>query len=88
MSDPLYFVSFCGKVGHGTKDCDEKEEEGEQDIKYGGWLKTCPWKVRGERHSHQVRKEKNRVLRLFLLPAQSARIRVSHLGEFKRWQSS
>ena len=45
---PLYCF-FCGKVGHGTKDCEEEGEEGEQEIKYGGWLKASPWKAgRGE----------------------------------------
>lgn len=35
---PLYCF-YCGKVGHGSKDCDEGEDDHGQEIKYGGGLK-------------------------------------------------
>lgn len=46
---PPLFCFQCGKVGHGTKDCDEEEGEYAQEIKFGGWLKASPWKVGGDR---------------------------------------
>ena len=42
---PPLFCFFCGKVGHGTKDCDDDVDNEEQEIKFGGWLKASPWKV-------------------------------------------
>lgn len=39
---PPLFYFFCGKVGHGTKDCDEEGDEGDQEIKFGGWMKASP----------------------------------------------
>lgn len=36
------FCFFCGKVGHGTKDCDGDDDDSDQEVKYGGWLKASP----------------------------------------------
>ena len=44
---PPLFCFFCGKVGHGTKDCDEVEDEDDGEVKFGGWLRASPWKVGG-----------------------------------------
>ena len=53
---PPLFCFFCGRVGHGTKDCDEEDAEEEGEIKFGGWLKASPWKVgdMGERGKGKV----------------------------------
>lgn len=46
-----YFCYWCGKLGHGYKDCEElhdvEEEEGEimeKNMPYGEWLRASPWK--------------------------------------------
>ncbi|KAL2929332.1 hypothetical protein RDABS01_034743 [Bienertia sinuspersici] len=40
---PLYCF-YCGRLGHGTKDCSDYKEEEEPELKYGLWLKASPWK--------------------------------------------
>jgi len=42
------FCYYCGKLGHGTKDCDEFFGEESPQKKYGEWLKASPWKFRNE----------------------------------------
>ena len=41
---PPLFCFFCGKIGHGVKDCHECRDEEEQPMEFGGWLKASPWK--------------------------------------------
>ena len=40
---PLYGY-YCGKIGHGLKDCGECTDIDEPPTIYGGWLKASPWK--------------------------------------------
>lgn len=42
---PPLFCFFCGRVGHGTKDCDMDDDVDEGEVKFGGWLRASPWKV-------------------------------------------
>ncbi|KAL2905542.1 hypothetical protein RDABS01_004252 [Bienertia sinuspersici] len=42
---PLY-VFYCGKIGHGIKDCDECRDVEEPMNKYEAWLKASPWMKR------------------------------------------
>lgn len=41
---PPLFCFFCGKIGHGVKDCDDCKDMEEPPVQYGGWLKASPWK--------------------------------------------
>lgn len=51
---PPLFCFVCGRVGHGSKDCDEDEEDPNQEIKFGGWLKASPWKVGEARDTYRA----------------------------------
>lgn len=46
---PPLFCYLCGKIGHGTKDCDSDGDDKDQEFKFGGWLKASPWKVGRDR---------------------------------------
>lgn len=41
---PPIFCYYCGKIGHGLKDCYDCREEEDPTLGYGGWLKASPWK--------------------------------------------
>ena len=41
---PPIFCYFCGKIGHGLKDCHACRDEETPRLGFGGWLKASPWK--------------------------------------------
>lgn len=41
---PPIFCYYCGRLGHGVKDCQECGDELEPKMNYGGWLKASPWR--------------------------------------------
>lgn len=41
---PPIFCYFCGKLGHGLKDCHACRDEDTPRLGFGGWLKASPWK--------------------------------------------
>lgn len=41
---PPLFCFWCGKIGHGVKDCDLCRDEDDATMPYGGWMKASPWK--------------------------------------------
>lgn len=41
---PPLFCYYCGKLGHGMKDCRDSGEVEDDQLPYGSWLKASPWK--------------------------------------------
>lgn len=41
---PPLFCYYCGRMGHGVKDCPECRDEEDPDTKFGEWIKASPWK--------------------------------------------
>uniref|UniRef100_A0A803LDA8 CCHC-type domain-containing protein n=1 Tax=Chenopodium quinoa TaxID=63459 RepID=A0A803LDA8_CHEQI len=41
---PPIFCFYCGRMGHGVKECEECREIDEPEVSYGSWLKASPWK--------------------------------------------
>lgn len=41
---PPIFCLYCGRMGHGVKDCDDCREVEEPVFSYGVWMKASPWK--------------------------------------------
>lgn len=42
---PRLYCFYCGKMGHGIKDCEEYRDVEEPMNHFGEWLKSSPWKI-------------------------------------------
>lgn len=78
---PPLFCFFCGKVGHGTKDCDDDGDNEEQEIKFGGWLKASSWKVGNVGvDSNDSLKARSCAKALFITKPKEKRSEMEHVG--------
>lgn len=41
---PPLVCYYCGKLGHGVKDCEDCLDEENPRLAYGGWIKASPWR--------------------------------------------
>ena len=54
---PPLLCFFCGKLGHGVKDCAECLDIENPLLKYGGWIKASPWRrLNQEEKTDELRK--------------------------------
>ncbi|KAL2899240.1 hypothetical protein RDABS01_024322 [Bienertia sinuspersici] len=63
---PPLFCFYCGKMGHGVKDCDDCRDVEEPENNYGPWMKASPWKKKvGQQQEKEGSKEKGCAKTLF-----------------------
>ncbi|KAL2924804.1 Gag polyprotein [Bienertia sinuspersici] len=46
---------FCGKIGHGMKECEECKDDDGPMHNYGAWIKASPWKFLNGETSNPMR---------------------------------
>lgn len=46
---PPLVCYYCGKLGHGLKDCEECLDAENPILMYGGWIKASPWRKLNQR---------------------------------------